>query len=233
MRRYICQRKVIHTVWIYYVVFIYFTSAQQTIYSQICVGAVKRACYIIIICISYCRMFVIYYIVLLLLSLQSTTTGSVYIVTLNDHYYPNTTYHHRHSLQHYLLNTTKYFTSNTQLLFLSGLHHLHTDLITQNIHNISLIGNSTSNDISPDVVIRCEYNAAVVGVTLINITNLIIWNIAVQYCTCVSQIHTRKVLTQATETFVNGAVLLIAISKNAFLHQLHIQKNMLVSQIMD
>ena len=129
-------------------------------------------------------------------------------------------------------NTTCSIPPNTSPLTLNySSYQDYITFITQNIHNISLIGNCTSNDISPDVVIRCEYNAVVVGVTLINITNLTIWNIAVQYC--VSQIHTRKVLTQATETYVNGAVLLIAISKNAFLHQLHIQKNMLVSQIMD
>ena len=44
-----------------------------------------------------------------------------------------------------LPNTTKYFTSNTQLLFLPGLHHLHTDLIIQNVHNISLISCTSDN----------------------------------------------------------------------------------------
>jgi len=75
------------------------------------------------------------------------TSGSVYNVTPNDN--PNATCHHCHNLQHYLLNTIKYFTSNTQLLFLPGLHHLHTDLIIQNVHNISLIG-STANNITLD-----------------------------------------------------------------------------------
>jgi len=40
-------------------------------------------------------------------------------------------------------NITNYFTSgNTQLHFLPRLHHLHTDLIIQNVHNISLIGST-------------------------------------------------------------------------------------------
>ena len=113
---------------------------------------------------------------LLLSSLLHITTGSVYSVTPDDHYYPNTTCHHCHNLQHYLLNTTKYFTSNTQLLFLPGLHHLHTDLIIQNVHNISLIGSTTT---TLDTVIQCNSS---VGIVMTNITNLIITNITVRSC---------------------------------------------------
>ena len=55
-------------------------------------------------------------------------------------------YHHWYTLQlvlstlshlmiitilHYLLNITKYFMSNTQLLFIPGQHHLHSDLTLQ------------------------------------------------------------------------------------------------------
>ena len=93
------------------------------------------------------------YTVLLVVSLQSITSDNVYTVTQDDRYYPNTTCDHCHNLQHYLLNTTKYFTSNTQLLFLAGLHHLKTDLIIQNVHNISLIGNSVTNGTTPAAVI--------------------------------------------------------------------------------
>ena len=107
---------------------------------------------------------------LLLLSLLQITTCTVYTVTPDDHYYPNTTCHHCHNLQHYLLNITKYFTSNIQLLFLPGLHHLHTDLIIQNVHNISLIGSTTS-----DTVIMSNFSA----ISMINITRLTIKNIII------------------------------------------------------
>ena len=110
----------------------------------------------------------------LLLSLLHITTCTVYTVTPDDHYYPNTTCHHCHNLQHYLLNITKYFTSNTQLLFLPGLHHLHTDLIIQNVHNISLIG-STTNGTTLDTVIMSNTSA----VSMINITRLTIRNIII------------------------------------------------------
>ena len=110
------------------------------------------------------------YVVFLLLFLQCVCiiTSTVYTVTPDDHYYPNTTCHRFHNLQHCLLNVTKYFTSNTQLLFLPGLHRLNTDLIIQNVHNISLIG-STANDTTLDTVIQCNSSVAIL---MTNITNL-------------------------------------------------------------
>ena len=105
----------------------------------------------------------------ILVSLSNTAISVVYIVTPDDHYYPNTTCHHCHNLQHYLLNITKYFTSNTQLLFLPGLHHLHTDLIIQNVHNISLIGSTANGTTLDTVIIQCNSS---VGITMSNITDL-------------------------------------------------------------
>ena len=76
-------------------------------------------------------------------------------------------------LQHYLLNATKYFASNTQLLFLPGIHHLHTDLIIQNVQNISLVGNKTQ-----DVVIQFNYKFP--EVVMANISNLTISSLIIQ-----------------------------------------------------
>ena len=114
------------------------------------------------------------YSLLLLSLLLHVTTCTVYTVTPDDHYYPNTTCHHCHNLQHYLLNVTKYFTSNTQLLFLPGLHHLRTDLIIQMVHNISLIG-STANGTTLDTVIQlmtCTKCISVINVTKLTIRNI-------------------------------------------------------------
>ena len=77
----------------------------------------------------------------LLLSFLGISTGTVYYVTPDDHPFSNTTCHHCHNLQYYLLNVTKYFTSNTQLLFLPGIHHLNFKISIQDVNNISLIGN--------------------------------------------------------------------------------------------
>ena len=116
---------------------------------------------------------------LLLLSISSLlhiTTCTVYTVTPDDHYYPNTTCHHCHNLQHYLLNITKYFTSNTQLLFLPGLHHLHTDLIIQNVRNISLIGSKVKVHSSTlKTIIQGNFSAILISnVSKLTISNLII-----------------------------------------------------------
>ena len=115
--------------------------------------------------------------ILLLLSLVHITYCTVYTVTPDD-YYSNTTCHHCNNLHHYLLNVTKYFACNTQLLFLPGLHHLHTDLIIQNVHNISLIG-STANGTTPDTVIQCNSSIVII---MTNITNLAVKNFIIQSC---------------------------------------------------
>ena len=106
-----------------------------------------------------------------------------YCVTPNDLDNTNTYKgHHCHNLQHYLLNITEYFTSNTQLLFLPGLHHLHTDLIIQNVHNISLIA-ATSH-----TVLQCDYSSLSsslllpVGVLIRNSFNLTIKNLMFENC---------------------------------------------------
>ena len=139
----------------------------------------------------------------LLCVLQTTTlsTGTVHTVVPDDHHHPNTTCHHCHNLLHYLLNTTKYFTSNTQLLFLPGLHHLHTDLIIQNVDNISLVGNGTTNDTTPEVVIQCK-DTVVTNLTIMNTTNFIMNHFVIKNC---------------------FRPLLIMTCKNVVLHQLHIQ----------
>ena len=105
-------------------------------------------------------------LMLLLLSLLAITSGtrnnlnSLYIVTPYDdsHHYLNSTCPQCHTLQYYMLDVTKYFTSNTQLLFLPGEHHLNTDLTIKDVHNISLIGNFASNRRS---IIKILKNAAI------------------------------------------------------------------------
>ena len=134
--------------------------------------------------------------IFLLLSLHyvHTITCTVHTVTPDDHYYPNTTCHHCHNLQHYLLNITKYFTSNTQLLFLPGLHHLHTDLIIQNVHNISLIG-STVNGTTLETVIQCNSS---VGVLMNNITNLTLTDIKIKNCRNDRYMNAAVLITECT-----------------------------------
>ena len=123
---------------------------------------------------------------LLSLLLLHTADSSVYTVIPDDHYYPNTTCHHCHNLQHYLLNATKYFTSNTQLLFLPGIHHLNTDLIIQNVHNISLIGSETSST-HLVTIIDCNLLS---NIAIKEVSNVAIKNIVFSKCTSSSNERT-------------------------------------------
>ena len=85
-------------------------------------------------CIHLAMKMSVLFIVTLML-LLCITTCDVYNVIPDDDY-SNTTCHHCHTLRYYQLNTTKYFTSNSQFLFFPGLHHLHSDLIIENVDNI-------------------------------------------------------------------------------------------------
>ena len=109
-----------------------------------------------------------------LLSLLQSISCTVYTVISDLEYYSNTTVtcHHCYNLQHYLLNINKYFTSNTQLFFLPGRHHLHTDLVIQNVHNISLIG-STANGAETSITADSSY------VLMINISSLTLKDIEI------------------------------------------------------
>lgn len=142
---------------------------------------------------------------LLLLMLLYNVTCTIYTVAPDN---PDDNFtcksHHCDNLQHYLLNTTNYLTSNTQLLFLPGLHHLHTDLIIQNAYNITLTG-SIANDTTPGAVIR--YNTSdlnIVGVLIVNVTNITIKNLAFQNCTNM-EIHDNGIydITQASIVIFN------------------------------
>ena len=124
-------------------------------------------------------MFLVLGLLMLTELLTNSETHSVYTVTPGDYCYPNATCHHCHNLQHYLLNVTKYFTSNTQLLFLQGLHHLHTDLIIQNVHNISLIGSTANGTTLDTVIIQCNSSG---GITMSNITDLTMETICIRNC---------------------------------------------------
>ena len=132
-------------------------------------------------------------------SLLYITTCTVYTVTPDDdddHYYTNTTCHHCHNLQHYMLNVTKYFTSNTQLLFLPGLHHLHTDLIIQNVHNISLIGSTNGTRKITNIYCNSMF------IVMINVSKLTIKNILIAATHSQHPISQRAPLTMKDYAFI-------------------------------
>ena len=112
---------------------------------------------------------------LLVASLLHITTSTVYYVMPDNHYHPISD--NTHTLQHYLNNTNKYFTSNTQLHFLPGQYYLNNDLIIQGVTNFSLIGNRTNEVIN--TVINCTLPA---GVVVVDSSNIVIANILINEC---------------------------------------------------
>ena len=111
----------------------------------------------------------------LITSLLHTTTSTVYYVMPDNDYHPinDNTY----TLQHYLNNTNKYFTSNTQLHFLPGQYYLSNDLIIQGVSNFSLIGNRTNEIIN--TVINCTLPA---GIAVVGSNDIVIANIVMNEC---------------------------------------------------
>ena len=116
-----------------------------------------------------------FYLSFLVASLLHVTTSTVYHVMPDNYYHPIND--NAYILQHYLNNTNKYFTSNTQLHFLPGQYYLNNDLIIQGVSNFSLIGNKTNEVIN--TVINCTSPA---GIVVVNSSNIFIANIVMKEC---------------------------------------------------
>ncbi|XP_065907497.1 uncharacterized protein [Dysidea avara] len=113
---------------------------------------------------------------LLVSLLLQTTSSAVYYVIPDDHYTSN---NNTYTLQHYLNNTNKFFTSHTQLHFLPGKYFLNTDLIIQHVSDLSLIGNRTNEVINS--VIKCTSQSPA-GIVVVGSSNIVIANIMMNEC---------------------------------------------------
>ena len=97
---------------------------------------------------------------------------SVYYVTPDDQSDINSGCpidHECHTLQYYLLNSSKYFTSNTQLHFLQGIFYINADIVIDSLHNFSLVGIGVN-----DTLIECSTPSLI---AIINCTNTVVKNI--------------------------------------------------------
>ena len=101
-----------------------------------------------------------------------TATGVYYVTPDDDQSDINNDCpidHECHTLQYYLLNTSKYFTSNTQLHFLQGKFYINNDIVIDSLHNFSLVGSGVNN-----TLIECSTPSLI---AVINCTNTVIKNI--------------------------------------------------------
>ena len=116
-------------------------------------------------------------VLILTFSIVDIVTCNVYYVIPDDGECDGVSSHHCDSLQNYLLNVSKYFSANTQMIFLPGLHHLPTSLNIQDVHNISLIGNMADGMVS---TIQCSAKRLFIIMT--NITQLKLKDIVITGC---------------------------------------------------
>ena len=133
-----------------------------------------------VICFKFCR--VIYFIaaITLLLLLLHSTTGTIYYVTPNDDKNDNYSTLDNNSvyiLQHFVDNVDEYFTSNTQLYLLPGKHNLNSDIIIQDVYNVSIIGTNTNGVI--DSIINCT---SLAGIAVVNCSYVLLANIRMIGC---------------------------------------------------
>ena len=101
-----------------------------------------------------------------------TATGVYYVTPDDDQFDINNDCpidHECHTLQYYLLNTSKYFTSNTQLHFLQGNIYINDDIVIDSLHNFSIVGSGVN-----DTLIECSTPSLI---AIINCTNTVIKNI--------------------------------------------------------
>ena len=113
-----------------------------------------------------------YSIVVFISLLHVITATSVYYVIPDDHSHINNDCpidHECHTLQYYLHNNSKYFTSNAQLHFLQGSFYINADIVIDSLYNFSLVGSGVNN-----TVIECSTPSLI---AIINCTNTVIKNI--------------------------------------------------------
>ena len=81
----------------------------------------------------------IHYVPLLMIAyLVCMVSCAVYYVLPESHH--RATSNHSNTLQHYIINSESYFTSNTQFIFLPGKHRLYKSLLVRNVCNLTLQG---------------------------------------------------------------------------------------------
>ena len=113
------------------------------------------------------------------------------------------------TLNHYLRNITKYFTSNSKFYFSQGTYQIVYNLILDNVPNISLIGDDPKR-----TVIKC---INLVGIKMVSMTNLTLINLTMLNCEAKS-IYRQK--QQQFSTYYGSLILFRCY--NVYLQNIHI-----------
>ena len=93
--------------------------------------------------------------------------------------------HPCHNLLEYVSHPQYYFTSNTTIHFLPGLHLLEQNITVSGVKNLELVGSSFDASKGPNAIVNC--NGTQAGLILENITQLKIQNTEV--CLAIFEPH--------------------------------------------
>ena len=88
--------------------------------------------------------------------------------------------HPCHNLFEYVSHPRYYFTSNTTIHFLPGLHLLEQNITVRGVKNLELVGGSLNGSKDPNAIIHC--NGTQAGLIFENITNLKMQKIMIVNC---------------------------------------------------
>ena len=132
----------------------------------------QNLCLFVIAQSSHNKMMLVLFVSLFALSLIHITNAAVYNVRSDNISLNNNDAQPGESLQYYLKNTSKYFSSNSQFHFKMGHHYLNTDLVIQNVTNVTLTGESLC-------IIRCTSH---VNIIILNVANFRLENITFENC---------------------------------------------------
>ena len=114
-------------------------------------------------------------LMVLLMLLLHTTNAVIYNVKSEDDNSINSgDSQSAEYLEYYLQNSSKYFSSYSQLNFKMGLHYLNTDLVIQNATNVTMIGEGEQFS-----TIRCT---SFVRIIIFNVANFRLENITLDNC---------------------------------------------------
>ena len=107
------------------------------------------------------------------------SSKSVYYVAPNHSGLSSNNSPGAHSLNYYLLNASKYFTSNVKLKLLSGVHQLDSAIVIKDTHHFSLLGCSRNGKLNSTV--ECvRHNPG--GIIISNSSYITLQNIILKDC---------------------------------------------------
>ena len=105
-------------------------------------------------------------------SLVYITNAAVYNVRSDNKSLNNNDTQPGECLEYYLKNTSKYFSTDSQFYFKMGHHYLNTDLVIQDVTNVTLTGESLC-------FIRCTSH---VNIIILNVTDFRLENVTFENC---------------------------------------------------